>query len=214
MDTVFFAKALANLVAIIDPIGALPFFLALLPAVHAPRDVRRAALIATGTALVAMTMFALTGERVLTFFDVGLPAFRIAGGILLFAMSFSMLQGSVSPVKHSRPVEDEGLDELRSGAVVPLAIPILVGPGTLSTVILLAHQADTLPRKASLALVLITAAAVIFLSLLLAAPLQRRLGMLGIRVVTRLMGLIVAAMAVQFVIDGLSEVFPAWTAVA
>ena len=190
--------AFTALFVIIDPIGLAPIFVAL-TAGMTPRARRaigaRACLIAAGL-LVA---FALAGEAILTFLGISMPAFRIAGGILLFLTALEMLF-------ERRTKRREGQAEHPSGdpSVFPLALPLIAGPGAIATMILLTDEAATVPTVQAIA-VMLAVVAVVFVFFQLAGPMERLLRATGINVVTRLMGMLLAALSVQFVLDGLAD---------
>ncbi|MWB77260.1 NAAT family transporter [Pseudooceanicola sp. 216_PA32_1] len=196
MDTAFLITAFVTLFVIIDPVGLTPLFAALTQGMS-PAQRRSIALRACGIAMLILMLFALFGEAVLNFVGISMPAFRIAGGILLFLTALDMLFE-----RRTRRREDQA-DDRPDPSVFPLAIPLIAGPGAIATVILLAGQR---PGLAGLALVLAVAAvvlAVVFAFFLTTGLLERALGRVGINVVTRLLGMLLAALSVQFVLDGL-----------
>lgn len=196
MDTAFLITAFVTLFVIIDPVGLTPLFAALTQGMN-PAQRRSIALRACGIAMLILMLFALFGEAVLNFVGISMPAFRIAGGILLFLTALDMLFE-----RRTRRREDQA-DDRPDPSVFPLAIPLIAGPGAIATVILLAGQR---PGLAGLALVLAVAAvvlAVVFAFFLTTGLLERALGRVGINVVTRLLGMLLAALSVQFVLDGL-----------
>lgn len=214
MELTFFVTSLAGLFAIVNPVGAAPVFLALMPdSTREEREqtARLGVLVAGG---VLMT-FLLLGESILAFFGISLAAFRAAGGILILLMSIHMLQGRISPVKHTQREVDEAVEDTESSvAVFPLAIPLISGPGAISTVVLLRSQAGSLANVAMVGVAVVTILVVTFVCLRLAGPLNRLLGTLGVRIITRIMGLLLAALAVQFIADGLTELFPGLVGIA
>ncbi len=198
MDMTFYISAFVALFVIIDPIGLAPVFLALTHGSDTAerRSVgRRAVLLAFGL----LMLFGLLGEAVLNFIGISMPAFRIAGGVLLFLTALDMLFERRTKRRDNTAEEEERPDP----SVFPLAIPLLAGPGAITTMILLVGQTDG-PLQASgvfvaMALVL-TVVAIMFRS---AGLLERALGRTGTVVATRLLGMLLAALAVQFVLDGL-----------
>lgn len=200
MDSPALITAFVTLFVIIDPIGLMPLFVALTQGV--PAHKRRAiALRACITAFSVLALFAFLGEAVLGFVGISMPAFRIAGGALLFLTALDMLFERRTKRREDRAEEDEHPDP----SVFPLAIPLIAGPGSIATVILLAGQH---PGLAATFLVLGVALAVLGVVLgffLLAGPFERILGRTGITVVTRLLGMLLAALAVQFILEGLRD---------
>ena len=200
--TGFLALAYTSLLAIINPLGAVPLYLAL-TATYDRAQRRRTLLRALFTALLVLLAFATLGTLILAFFGITTYAFKIAGGIIFFGIGWDMLQARRSRVKTTEEEELEGTSKEDVGTI-PLGIPTLAGPGAITTIVALLGQADTIPEKsmvyAALGLVLFTSWAV-----LAAAPtILRRVSQTGLNVMTRLMGLLVTVIGVQFVLDGLS----------
>ncbi|MFT5796658.1 MAG: multiple antibiotic resistance protein [Candidatus Azotimanducaceae bacterium] len=201
VDTTFLITAFVTMFVVIDPIGLAPLFVALTQGMSASAR-RKIAFRSCGIAILLLIMFALLGEAVLEFIGISMPAFRIAGGILLFITALDMLFE-----RRTKRREDQAEDEDNSDdpSVFPLAIPLIAGPGAIASVILLTGQR---PGAEGLAMVLsVTAAVVILVMLLFLASglLEKALGKTGITVVTRLLGMLLAALSVQFVLDGLRD---------
>ena len=199
MDTQMLVTAFATLFVIIDPIGLTPLFLALTPG--ASRAERRA--IAVRACLLAvgvLTLFAFFGEAVLGFVGISMPAFRIAGGILLFLTALDMLFE-----RRSKRREDR-VEELPDPSVFPLGIPLIAGPGAIASVILLTGGAQgELIGTLAVVGVMVAVIGLVFIFFLGSGVLEHVLGKIGINVVTRLLGMLLAALSVQFVVDGLSD---------
>lgn len=209
MDWPALAKATLTLFAIVDPVGTIPFFLVATRGLST-REARRAGAIAALTVWAVLAAAALLGESALRFFDIRIESFSVAGGLLLLMLSLSMLQAHVSPL---RQTPDEALEAEEKEAIgaVPLGVPLLAGPGAITQVIVAAGGApgDTM-HQASL-LVPITLVAVAVWACFYAAPvIAHRLGRTGIHIVTRLMGLIIAALSVEMLARGLAGLFPGW----
>ena len=200
IDTAFLITAFVTMFVVIDPIGLAPLFVALTQDVP-ERQRRNIALRACAIGMAILIAFALFGESILTFIGISMPAFRVAGGILLFLTALDMLFER----RTKRRVDQSGEDDYDDPSVFPLAIPLIAGPGAIASVILLTGQK---PGLEGLALVLAITALVlgVCLALFLASSLlERALGKTGITVVTRLLGMLLAALSVQFVLDGLSD---------
>ncbi|WP_299150140.1 MarC family protein [uncultured Tateyamaria sp.] len=199
IDTAFLITAFVTMFVVIDPIGLAPLFVALTQGV--PERQRRAiAMRACTIGMLILIVFALFGEAVLGFIGISMPAFRVAGGILLFLTALDML---FERRTKRREDQSEDADAQDDPSVFPLAIPLISGPGSIASVILLTGQK---PGLEGLALVLAITALVlgVCLGLFLASSLlERALGKTGITVVTRLLGMLLAALSVQFVLDGL-----------
>lgn len=199
IDAAFFVPAFVTLFVVIDPIGLTPMFIALTQGASAAHR-RAVAIRACLIAAVLLALFALLGEGLLGFIGISMPAFRIAGGILLFLTALEMLFERRSK---RRQTQADAEEDAPDPSVFPLAIPLIAGPGAIASVILLAGQSS---GAAGLASVIAVMCAVILIALamfLSAGLLERALGQTGINVTTRLLGMLLAALSVQFVLDGL-----------
>lgn len=201
-DLSFALLAFSSLLAIVNPLSASTIFLAL-AANQEPTARRRS--IATGlfTAAVVLVVFALAGGAILGFFGITTHAFKIAGGIIFFGIGWDMLQARRSRVKATEEEEREGTTRDEIG-IIPLGLPTIAGPGAITTVIVLTQQAETLNQTLA---VYGSVAGVLLLTggaLLLAPLLLSRFGQTGLNVMTRIMGLLVMVIGVQFVLDGLA----------
>lgn len=198
MDPVFLISAFTTLFVVIDPIGLTPIFIALTQGAT-PQQRRAIALRSCIIAAILLTLFAFFGEAVLGFVGISMPAFRIAGGILLFLTALDMLFERRTKRREDQADEDEGPDP----SVFPLAIPLIAGPGAIASMILLAGQTSDLIGIFSVLLVMVAVLVVVLLLFLSGGLIERALGRTGINVVTRLLGMLLAALSVQFVLDGL-----------
>lgn len=207
MDLLELAKAAFALFAIVDPVGVIPIFLlATRGFTHAQS--RAAARIAALTVAGVLTLFTFTGEYVLNFLGIRLAAFTVAGGLLLLLLALSMVQAHVSP---QRQTEDEALEaeEKDSVGAVPLGVPLLAGPGAITHVIVAAGAVKGEPlQQAALLVPVVLVALSVWLAFRAAPAIARRLGNTGIHVVTRLMGLIIAAISIEMIASGLGTLFP------
>lgn len=200
MDTAFFVTSFVTLFVIVDPIGLMPLFVSLTQGAT-PAQRRSIAFRSCITAALLLTLFAVLGEAVLGFIGISMPAFRVAGGALLFLTALDMLFE-----RRTKRREDQSeAEEFADPSIFPMAIPLIAGPGAIATVILLAGQK---PGFEGLALVLAVMAAVLGCVLILflaSGLLERLLGKTGTDVVTRLLGMLLAALSVQFILDGLRD---------
>lgn len=195
-----YITAFVTLFVIIDPIGLVPLFAALTQGENAARR-RAIAFRACLTAAGLLTVFGLFGDAVLGLIGISMPAFRVAGGILLFLTALDMLfeRRTKRREGQSQPGEDDP-------SVFPLSIPLIAGPGSIATMILLAGQQGSdwswvlAVHGVMVAVLLLT-----FAMFLTAGLLERAIGPVGINVVTRLLGMLLAALSVQFVLDGLAD---------
>jgi multiple antibiotic resistance protein len=211
MDSLFafFVTAFVSLFVTLDPIGNVPIFLSITP--HNSEAERKA--MVTRAALVVfvvLVVFALCGNLIFRFFGVTIEAFRIVAGLLLLKIAFDMMEAKPARVRHT-PEEDAEGAKREDVAIIPLAIPLLSGPGTISSVIALTGQVakshSVVPMFGILLLAITFNAVIAFLALRSATPITRLLKETGTRVFTRVMGLILAAIAVQFVLTGIKEAF-------
>jgi len=202
-----YTKIFISLFAILDPIGIIPviiLFTAGMPVAQRNRTARLASL----TVFLILLAALLVGQPVLTFFGISIHSLGLAGGILLIVMAFKMLNGNIqqlTPDTHGLSADDSG----SVLAIVPLSTPLLAGPGAISTVILDAHKANEIAHYLSMSLIIILLSLSVWLTFLAAPWAERRLGTLGIDIFTRLMGLILAAIAVEFIAGGMRGLFPA-----
>lgn len=199
MDMAFLITAFATLFVVIDPPGLIPLFIALTPGMS-PAQRRAIGLRACLVAIGILTLFGLAGEAVLGFIGISMPAFRIAGGILLFLTALDMLF-------ERRTQRREGQTTVHDSdpSVFPLAIPLIAGPGAIATMILLVGQSGGWQGTLAVHLVMLAVIGMAFALFLVAGPLERALGRTGTVVITRLLGMLLAALSVQFVIDGVRQ---------
>ena len=203
-------KPLITLLAIVNPLACVPFFIHYTQGFE-PAQRRRTVWIASVTVFVVIALSALLGLQILSFFGISLGGFQVGGGMLLLTAALSML--NAQPAEARATVGEMQDAESRSAvgasiAVVPLAIPLLTGPATMSTVVIYADKARTLLQLSVLVGYGVVIAVATALCLSLAGPIARFLGQTGINVMTRLMGLILAALAVEVMADGLVSLFP------
>ena len=201
-----YAKFFAALVAIVNPIGSIPIFIDL-TADQSPAERNRSGRIATYAAGAVLLVTLVSGEAFLRFFGISIASFRVGGGILLLIMALSMMHARVSRVKHT---EEEARDsaEKENVAVVPIAIPILAGPGAISTVILYKQRNPSPEHACILGVEIVLVCLCVWFSCRAAPFLAKALGRTGINIVTRIMGLIMAAIGVEFIANGLKQLFP------
>ena len=198
IDTAFLITSFVTLFVIIDPIGLTPIFIAMTQGMSAQQK-RSIALRATLTAVGLLALFAALGEAVLGFVGISMPAFRIAGGVLLFLTALDMLFELRNKRREDRSEEDDFDDP----SVFPLAIPLIAGPGSIATVILLTGQQPGISGFFMVMGVVFAVLGILLVMCLFSGMLERLLGKTGITVVTRLLGMLLAALSVQFVLDGL-----------
>lgn len=199
-------KLTITLIAIVDPVAAIPVYLSATGGLARATRQRIARIVAV-TVFGVLAASALVGREILGVFGISLPAFQIGGGILFLMLAISMLQAKESWIRQT-PAEAEEAIEREGLAVVPLAIPLLAGPGAITTMILATQNSASVPDRLALLLPAALIAAAVWVTLLAAQPISHHLGRTGINIVTRVMGLIIAAIAVEFIYRGLIELFP------
>jgi multiple antibiotic resistance protein len=201
MPVEFLVSALVTLFVVVDPIGLVPSFLAVTEGL--PRSARRG--VAWRASLIAACILAgsaLIGDWLLRTLSITLPAFRIAGGLLLFSIASEMVFG-LRVARQSRQAEEALEERVRNIAAFPLAVPLMAGPGAITACVLLAGRADgQLQRLAVLLGVIAVVLAICLVAFLAAAQIARLIGTTGNVVMSRLLGVLLAALAVQFVVDG------------
>ncbi|HEX5236320.1 MAG TPA: MarC family protein [Silvibacterium sp.] len=199
----FSLLALSSIFFLVDPFAAIPSFIAITAGADGPRR-RRTAAKASLTCFIVLTAFALAGQAIFRMFGITLPAFEIAGGLILLLIGIDMLEAKRSPTQESTG-DAEDASQKEDAGIVPLGIPMLAGPGAISSVMVLVGQApDTWHMAAILGSIAITAA-VSFGVLSGADRLRRVLGETGIRILVRIMGLLLVALAMQFFVNGLTD---------
>lgn len=202
-----YLKLFIGLLAIVNPVGTIPIFL------DACRDMteaerKRTTNLTFFTVLSVLWVVLFSGEHILSFFGITINSFRVAGGILLFTMALSMLHAKVSRAKQTQEEADD-LENKDSVAIVPIGIPLLAGPGAISTVIVYAHQyRDAVDYIISACIVLLVSV-IVWICLRLSPHVRQILGQTGINIITRIMGLIMAAIGVEIIASGIKGMFPA-----
>jgi multiple antibiotic resistance protein len=203
--TEFVFNSFVTLLVIVDPLGLAPIFAALTRGYPEKRK-REAAIRGTALGAVILFVFALVGDALLGALGIGLPAFRTAGGILLFLLALDMIFARPTGLRSRTVREQEEESYEQDISVFPLAIPLLAGPGAITTVLLYTGGAS-LTQVAVLMAVLSAVLLLTLVSLLLAPLIMRLFGETGANVLSRVLGVLLAALAVQFVIDGIQSSF-------
>ncbi len=203
MEIEFFSRFLAALFAMVNPLAAMPVFLSLTAGSSAKAQ-RAMAIQAAIAAVIACFAIAIAGKWVLGVFGIAIDSFRIAGGILLFTIALTMISGARHSSSAGTEKERASQENIDNPAIYPFTIPMTVGPGTITTLIIFSEQAATSPVKMSLFAAVVLIVIGLLLAALLIAPLLDRMVSQTARTVSiRIMGIILAALAVEFVITGL-----------
>ncbi|MCL5437115.1 MAG: MarC family protein [Candidatus Thermoplasmatota archaeon] len=207
MDFAFFLASAAAIFVVVNPIGNVPFF-HMLTTGYDPELKKRVIMKVVYVTLGALVLFGLFGKFIFALYGITLPAFEIAGGILLFTTSFSMLQGENPRSKATKEDADEALSK-ESVGIVPLGIPLFAGPGAITTVIIFFGEAKGLVDDMFVLISILITVVISYISLVYSGPLFRRMGRMGAMAFSRIEGILLAALAVQFVITGIVAVIHA-----
>ena len=206
-----YLQIVVALLIMVDPLGASPIFISLTAAESAgqrARIVRRAAVVAA----LVLLLSALFGRAVLAFFGIGIPAFQIGGGILFMILALDMLKLGAMTGKQTREEARETVQRSEHHediSVVPLGVPLLAGPGAISAIISYSHRASGPWHYAAMCVIPVAVAAIAWAVLRIAMKLGHAMGRTGLAIVTRLMGLILLAISIEFIQRGLVQMFPA-----
>lgn len=201
-----YLKFFIGLMAILNPIGAIPIFINLTQQ-QSPHERRATARVSATAVGIVMLVSLIAGELILSFFGISVASFRVGGGILILLMAISMMSATMSPARQT-PEEARESVMKESVAVVPLALPLLAGPGAISTIVLYANRSQLFWHYVVLAFGIGVVSTLVWIIFRIAQPVADRLGRTGINVITRIMGLIMAAIGVEFMAAGLKQLFP------
>lgn len=193
----------SSLFAIVDPIALVPSFLAMTER-HSVEDKVRISWLASLVTFFVLVLFAWTGQWIFRIFGITLAAFEIAGGVVLLIISLDMLNARQTTMKET-PEEQAAGRTKEDIAVTPLAVPMLAGPGAITAVTLLASRADSFPFQATLLLNIFLVSGASFFILRMAAVRSQWISVIALKITMRLMGLLLAAIAVQFILNGLEK---------
>jgi multiple antibiotic resistance protein len=199
----FSLLALSSILFLVDPFAALPTFLAVTDGYDRTRR-KKTALKASLTALILLCAMALAGEYIFRLFGITLPAFEIAGGIILLLIGLDMLAAKRSPTQESSG-ETEAASQKEDAGIVPLGVPMLAGPGSITSVMVLVGQAQTKWQMVAILSAIAITALICYLVLGNSDRVARMLGETGIRILVRIMGLLLVALAVQYFVNGMAD---------
>lgn len=207
MDSEFLIRVVGGLFAIMNPFTNLPVFLSLVGGENA-MAIRRTALSVTGLTAIMCAVVALGGDAVLTFFGIGIDDFRVAGGLVVLLIGLGMLNGHAVAAHHGTDKERAALSDLTQIAFYPMTFPILVGPGTITTILLFQGQATTAEQQLAVWIALGGIILLIGIVFSLAGLIGKLMSETLRAIMTRLMGMILAAIAVEMIADGLKSLWP------
>lgn len=194
------------LLAITNPIGNLAIF-ASLTGDKTPAEKKKTALTAGVAIIIILILVTWTGDLLLRAFGIDIGSFETAGGVIIALMGISMLHAKTSPIHHTKEEHDDAMTKT-SVAVVPIAIPIVAGPGAITTIIVNTHQYQSIEDKVMISGVCIMVAVLLWLCFFFSAPVARLLGVSGINIVTRIMGIVLASIAFGMITSGLKALLP------
>ena len=204
LDLSFIFLSFSSLFALLNPIGIAPIILSLtedLNIIEYKKLIRKSVLFA----IIILLIFAIMGKIIFSFYGITLHAFKIAGGILFLRIGLNMLEAKVSRTK-STPKEAEEAESNNDIAFSPIGIPLIAGPGAITSVMILSAQTTSFNQKIIFYLNIIITLFITFIILTLAKKLTKKLGTVGLRIIERIMGMILMVIAIQFIIDGLGIV--------
>ncbi|MBN2687006.1 MAG: NAAT family transporter [Deltaproteobacteria bacterium] len=201
-----YAKLVAGLVAIVNPVGKIPTFINLTEN-HTREEQHRVSMIAAASVLIILLIFLVAGEVILKFFGIGVNSFSVAGGILIFLLALSMMvpgKAAASPA----PDSEDDLHIKHSIGVVPLGTPMMAGPGAITTVVVYAHLHDSIHHYLMIGTAIVAVSFFTWGILRMAPTIGEKVGPMGMTIISRVMGLIMGAIAVEFIAKGLRGLFP------
>lgn len=202
----FSVLALSSIFFLVDPFAALPTFLAVTAGADAPRR-KRIARKASLTALIFLSAFAVAGQYIFKMFGITLPAFEIAGGVILLLIGLDMLEAKRSPTQEATGDTEAAASkkDAEDAGIVPLGIPMLAGPGAIASVMVLVGQAQTMWQMAAILGSILITAIICYFVLGNSDKVASMLGDTGIRILVRIMGLLLVALAVQYFVNGMAD---------
>ncbi len=204
-----YVKIFFGVFAIMGPFSAMPIFVNL-TAGKSKIEKNQLAKNASIAGLMVALCSVWLGTYILGFFNIGIPAFRVAGGILLLTLAINMINAKIPGAKQTPEELAEAKVSNRDLAIIPLAIPLIMGPGAISTVIVFSNNAQGVGHLGMMSLIVAVLILNIYIFLRAAAYLSEKLGLIGINVISRIMGLILASISIEFMASGLIKLFPGW----
>jgi len=201
IEWTFIIKTTIALIAIVDPIGCLPLFLSL-TGQHKKINKKNVVKMTAITVFIILVTSLFLGDKILNMFGISMPSFQICGGILLLIMAISMMLGKHQVIESGQ----NGKSDKDLIAFVPLSIPLLAGPGAMSNMIIAAHQAPNLINQSFLILPCLAVSLLIWLTLSFAENISKVIGAIGTKIITRVMGLLLGSMAIEFITRGILDI--------
>lgn len=202
-----YTRFIIALFVILDPFAVVPIFLALTKS-YSSSERGHIANVSAMTVMLVLVIASLTGEALLNGMGTSLASFRVGGGIVLLLMALAMLRGQTDAVR-TTPEEEAEAEDKSAIAVVPLAIPLMAGPGSISTAIIQMHRSEAEYHSLIVVASIILVCFLLWIVLRMATIIGKALGQIGLNIINRLFGLILAAIAVEIMANGLKQLFPA-----
>lgn len=209
LDLEFFILCFSSLFALINPIGNVPIFITITEN-YSQKERNKIALKAVIFSLLVLVIFALIGDIIFSFYGITIHAFRIAGGILLFKISLDMVESKRSRTR-TTPSEMEEAEEKDDVAYTPLGIPLIAGPGSIASIMILSSEAENNLDKLTLFLTLVIVLFATFIIFKLSKFLSNYFGKSGLRIMQRIMGLILLVISIEFILKGIQDTLKTWS---
>tara|TARA_Y100001968_G_C19223774_1_gene651057 strand:- start:210 stop:845 length:636 start_codon:yes stop_codon:yes gene_type:complete len=204
----FLLLSITSLLALINPIGIIPTYIGIISS-YSPEDQKEITYKAILCAFIVLMTFSIMGTLIFSFFNITIDAFKIVGGILFLRIGLDMVESKVSRTK-STPQEEKEASTKEEIAYSPLGVPLIAGPGAITSVMILSNQVSNSMEKTLFILSIIICMILTYIALIMGNKLSKKIGTTGIRIIQRLMGIILMVIAVQFIIDGLTPIIYEW----
>ena len=208
MNTEFFILCFSSLFTLINPIGIVPIFIAMTDEYN-KKERDMIAFKSVIFAFFILILFGVLGEFIFSFYNITIHGFRIAGGILLLKISFDMIESKRSRTR-TTPMEEKAAEEKNEIAYTPLAIPLIAGPGSIASIMILSSESSNWNHKITLFFALGTVLLITFLTLKLSKYLTKTFGRAGLRIMQRIMGLILMVISIEFILKGIKDSIQNW----
>ena len=204
----FLLLSITSLIALINPIGIIPTYISLLGD-YDPQEHKNITYRAILCAFIVLMTFSIMGNLIFNFFGITMDAFRIVGGILFMRIGLDMVESKISRTK-STPKEQKEAETKDEIAYSPLGVPLIAGPGAITSVMILSNQVNSINEKILFTLSIVICMILTYIALIMGNTLSKKIGTTGIRIIQRLMGIILMVIAIQFIIEGLTPIVYSW----
>ena len=204
----FLLLSITSLIALINPIGIIPTYIGLLGD-YDPQEHKNITYRAILCAFIVLMTFSIMGNLIFNFFGITMDAFRIVGGILFMRIGLDMVESKISRTK-STPKEQKEAESKDEIAYSPLGVPLIAGPGAITSVMILSNQVNSINEKILFILSIVICMILTYIALIMGNTLSKKIGTTGIRIIQRLMGIILMVIAIQFIIEGLTPIVYSW----